>query len=329
MLTFDNCLMECHPRRKPSSVQCGSKGVVLMISLRVRLFHLYSNQCRLRSYLGYFWRKHKYQDIAWHGWPLWDSSRTATQAAFLGSKTNAGLSHPVSVNLLYILAHLLPQLAKWMFYYEPIMLLYLFDHFILLNLSTMEFKTRKSGKIWFQVASEGPESVPEAPPAKEEFEQWTIPRASPNTEGWPGASSSPCDTSNHQILPKAPDQAQAQGHITRIPCVDLMLYENWEGLSSKKKKKRAIKLASRGLPIPNERGLISIVTDWEWFGATSIEQLNVLLRIPRFKNYQKRTNKHTSTKEILQIRKGMMSLCRKALKDFDFRSSQLCSFWCS
>ncbi|KAI9042483.1 uncharacterized protein KD926_005564 [Aspergillus affinis] len=103
-----------------------------------------------------------------------------------------------------------------------------------------------------------PEPVPEEPPAEGEFEQWTIPQASTNTEGWPSASLSPSETPNHEILPKAPDQTQAQGHIARISCADLMLYENWEDLSSKTKRKRAIKLASRGLPIPSEGGFISI-----------------------------------------------------------------------
>ena len=60
-------------------------------------------------------------------------------------------------------------------------------------------------------------------------------------------------------LPKAPDQTQAQGHIARVPCADLILDEDWECLSSKYKKKRAKKLASRGLPIPSEGGFISIV----------------------------------------------------------------------
>ncbi|KAH8430988.1 uncharacterized protein LDX57_008650 [Aspergillus melleus] len=103
------------------------------------------------------------------------------------------------------------------------------------------------------------EPVPTEPPAEEEFEQWTIPQVSPNTDGWPAASLSPSDTPNHEILPKALDQAQAQGHIARISCADLVLYQNWESLSSKHKKKRAVELASRGLPIPSEGGFISIV----------------------------------------------------------------------
>ncbi|GLA78838.1 hypothetical protein AtubIFM55763_000730 [Aspergillus tubingensis] len=57
---------------------------------------------------------------------------------------------------------------------------------------------------------EGSEPVPTEPPAEEAFEQWTIPQVSPNTEGWPAASLSPSDTPNHEILPKALDQAQAQ-----------------------------------------------------------------------------------------------------------------------
>ncbi|PYH99223.1 hypothetical protein BO71DRAFT_236358 [Aspergillus ellipticus CBS 707.79] len=64
---------------------------------------------------------------------------------------------------------------------------------------------------------------------------------------------------NHEIPPKAPDQTQPQGHIASISCADLVLYGNWESLSPKYKKKKAKKLASGGLPVPNEGGFISIV----------------------------------------------------------------------
>ncbi|RDK42650.1 hypothetical protein M752DRAFT_265537 [Aspergillus phoenicis ATCC 13157] len=90
---------------------------------------------------------------------------------------------------------------------------------------------------------EEPEPVPEKFPAEGEFEQWAIPQVPPDTEGGPSASLSHSDTSNHEKLPKAPYQTQAQGHIARISCADLMLYQNWESLSSKYKKKRDIKLA--------------------------------------------------------------------------------------
>ncbi|KAK1142796.1 hypothetical protein N8T08_007230, partial [Aspergillus melleus] len=101
-----------------------------------------------------------------------------------------------------------------------------------------------------EFVDEEPEPFPTEPPAEGEFEQCTIPQASPNTEGWPSASLSLSDTPNHE---------QAQGHIARITCADLMLYKNWESLSSKYKKKRAIKLASKGLPIPSEDNFLSII----------------------------------------------------------------------
>ncbi|KAJ5303237.1 hypothetical protein N7476_010036 [Penicillium atrosanguineum] len=87
---------------------------------------------------------------------------------------------------------------------------------------------------------EEPEPVPEELHAEEDSEQLSIPRVPADANGWLGA----------------PDQ----GHIARISCSDLNLYENWESLSPKRRAKRASKLGSRGLPVPREGGFISIVT---------------------------------------------------------------------
>ena len=76
-----------------------------------------------------------------------------------------------------------------------------------------------------------------------------------DADGWPCASLLPGDTPNAEMLQETPNQ----GHIARISCSDLNLYENWESLSSRKRAKRASTLKSRGLPVPSESGLISIV----------------------------------------------------------------------
>ncbi|KAJ5317168.1 hypothetical protein N7508_001676 [Penicillium antarcticum] len=102
---------------------------------------------------------------------------------------------------------------------------------------------------------EDPESVPEELPAEKDSEQWTISRVPDDADGWSRASLLPRDTPNAEKFQEAPDQ----GHIARISCSDLTLYEKWERLSSKTRAKRASKLVSRGLPVPSETGFISIV----------------------------------------------------------------------
>jgi hypothetical protein len=67
----------------------------------------------------------------------------------------------------------------------------------------------------------------------------------------------PGGTPDTELLQETPDQ----GHIARISCSDLNLYENWGSLSSKRRAIRASKLRSRGLPVPSETGFISIVAD--------------------------------------------------------------------
>ena len=102
-----------------------------------------------------------------------------------------------------------------------------------------------------------PEPAPEENGAEGDSEQWTVPQVPANADGWPRASLLPGGTPDTEILQEAPDQ----GHIARISCSDLQLYENWGSLSSKRRAKRATKLRSRGLPVPSETGFISIVAD--------------------------------------------------------------------
>ncbi|KAJ5761448.1 hypothetical protein N7533_003487 [Penicillium manginii] len=104
---------------------------------------------------------------------------------------------------------------------------------------------------------EEPEPVPEETPAEGNSEQWTIPQVPANADGWPRASLLPGGTPDTELLQETPDQ----GHIARISCSDLNLYENWGSLSSKRRAIRASKLRSRGLPVPSETGFISIVAD--------------------------------------------------------------------
>ncbi|OKO90000.1 hypothetical protein PENSUB_13541 [Penicillium subrubescens] len=102
-----------------------------------------------------------------------------------------------------------------------------------------------------------PEPAPEETGAEGDSEQWTIPQVPAPADGWPRASLLPGVTPDTEILQEAPDQ----GHIARVSCSDLNLYENWGSLSSKRRAKRASKLKSRGLPLPSETGFISIVAD--------------------------------------------------------------------
>jgi hypothetical protein len=46
--------------------------------------------------------------------------------------------------------------------------------------------------------------------------------------------------------------------LVRAKAADLALYVNWGSISSKKKAHRRKKLASRGLPVPDEDGFISV-----------------------------------------------------------------------
>lgn len=74
------------------------------------------------------------------------------------------------------------------------------------------------------------------------------------------------DNSPHDELPDATtpsaealtETQRVQNQIARVSVADIALYENWESLSSKKKAKRAVKLATRGLPVPSEDRFISI-----------------------------------------------------------------------
>ena len=102
---------------------------------------------------------------------------------------------------------------------------------------------------------EEPEPVPEELPVEGDGKQWTSPRLPADADGWPRASLLLRDTPNAEMLQETPNQ----GHLARISCSDLALYENWENLSSKKRAKKASTLKSRGLPVPSEDGLISIV----------------------------------------------------------------------
>jgi hypothetical protein len=104
-------------------------------------------------------------------------------------------------------------------------------------------------------APEETEPVPDELPAEGDSEQWIIPQVPADADGWPRGSLLPGDTPKTEILQEAPDQ----GHIARISCSELNLYENWESLSSKRRAKRVSKLMSRGLPVPSETGFISIV----------------------------------------------------------------------
>lgn len=139
-------------------------------------------------------------------------------------------------------------------------------------------------RAWTECFPEpAPESVPEETGAEGNSEQWTTSQVPANAGGWPRTSLLPGGTPDTKLLQEAPDQ----GHITRISCLDLSLYENWGSLSSKRRAKRASKLRSRGLPVPSETGFISIVADWEWFKTASARQSNHLLPIHKFVRYQK------------------------------------------
>lgn len=102
-----------------------------------------------------------------------------------------------------------------------------------------------------------PEAVPNEFPAEGDSELRTFSRVPVDAGGRLCASLLPRDTPNAEILQEAP----AQGHIARISCSDLNLYENWGNLSSKKRTKRVSKLRSRGLPVPSQAGIISIVAN--------------------------------------------------------------------
>lgn len=111
--------------------------------------------------------------------------------------------------------------------------------------------------------SEEPEPAPEEPepspwglPAEVDSGLWVVPRVSAELGDWPRASLLPEDTPNAEL-----QETSGQGHITRISCSDLTLYENCESLSSKRRAKRTSKLRSRGLPVPSETGFIAIVAD--------------------------------------------------------------------
>ncbi|KAJ5646726.1 hypothetical protein N7490_003098 [Penicillium lividum] len=98
-------------------------------------------------------------------------------------------------------------------------------------------------------------SVPQEPEPAPVEALWAIPRVPAEVNDWARASLLPGNTPDAEILQESP----RQGHIVRISCSDLPLYENWENLSSKRRAKRASKLRSIGLPVPNESGFISIV----------------------------------------------------------------------
>ncbi|KAJ5979650.1 hypothetical protein N7481_006948 [Penicillium waksmanii] len=68
---------------------------------------------------------------------------------------------------------------------------------------------------------EEPEKIPGELPAEAGSGLWTIPRASAKIGDWPRASLLPEDTPNAEI-----QEASGQGHIARISCSDLTLYEN-------------------------------------------------------------------------------------------------------
>ena len=120
---------------------------------------------------------------------------------------------------------------------------------------------------------EEPELVPEELPVEGDSKQWTSARVPADADCWPRASLLPGDTPNAEMLQETPDQ----GHIARISCSDLTLFENWESLSSKERAERASTLKSRGLPVPSESGLISIVATWEW-----LKQLHLDNQILKF-----------------------------------------------
>lgn len=69
--------------------------------------------------------------------------------------------------------------------------------------------------------------MPQELPAKGDSEQWPIAQVPAGANGWPHASLLPGDV---EILQETPDQ----GHIARICCSDLSLYESWEIISKKR-----------------------------------------------------------------------------------------------
>lgn len=54
--------------------------------------------------------------------------------------------------------------------------------------------------------------------------------------------------------PAGPDMTAGM-RLTKDLLSGLSLYENWEGISPKKRKKRASSLRAKGLPIPNKDGV--------------------------------------------------------------------------
>ncbi|OQE38487.1 hypothetical protein PENCOP_c008G02829 [Penicillium coprophilum] len=114
------------------------------------------------------------------------------------------------------------------------------------------------------------ESIPEAPieePATEEpvvrdpVADWIIPEASPPAEGWhlynAPAAEDPFGTEEPLADPATEAQTD-QTHLTRVSVADLAFYAGWDQMTPGTRAKRRRKLVRKGLPIPNEDGVVAI-----------------------------------------------------------------------
>jgi hypothetical protein len=61
-----------------------------------------------------------------------------------------------------------------------------------------------------------------------------------------------------EALPINGSTEAVQAHLVTTSVKDLALYRNWRRLTSDIKSKRARRLTEKGLPIPNEEGLVQI-----------------------------------------------------------------------
>lgn len=57
-------------------------------------------------------------------------------------------------------------------------------------------------------AFEEPDHTLEVPPTERDLEQWNIPQVPPGADSWRGASSSPSDTPNVEMLQESSEQTQ-------------------------------------------------------------------------------------------------------------------------
>lgn len=111
------------------------------------------------------------------------------------------------------------------------------------------------------------EPVPEEPSADETMWKWTKVRVPSDAGGWPRPYWHNGTAARAEALPEtAPSSADAPAESQsgkdqpeRVAHTDSNLYQDWGSLSPKRRATRTRKLKKRGLPVPNEDGLLSQV----------------------------------------------------------------------